>query len=116
MNLTPQSTGERADQADFGTNPAEVPSWFLAMIRCPISGLPLRPWTLAEMPRDAAALEFQHQDGRSVSRLPSQGLVSADGVWLYAVEGQIIRLLPGDAIQLRGGTARNNPAAEKNGG
>jgi uncharacterized protein YbaR (Trm112 family) len=38
--------------------------------------------------------------GRSVSEIPTQGLVSQDGRWFYAIDRGIPCLLPDEAIEL----------------
>lgn len=36
--------------------------------------------------------------GRTISSIPTQGLLSGDGCWLYPVHGQIPTLIPDEAI------------------
>ena len=99
------------------------PEWLLELLRCPISGQRLHRWN-----RGATELgqvgSLTHRDGRSVSDLPSQGLLSEDSRWLYPLHGPVACLVPGEAIALgmdaaRAGDAGGDgftPSAKSSGG
>lgn len=80
---------------------SDPPQWLLDLLRCPISGLRLQRWNRSEADVERLGT-LTHRDGRSVLAIPSQGLLSDDGRWLYPVHRAVACLVPGEAIDLGG--------------
>ncbi|MFN6400867.1 MAG: hypothetical protein ACK449_13320 [Planctomycetota bacterium] len=81
----------------------DFPEWILGVIRCPNSGtlLTLASAQLLSQLRDLHARSpLTNKIGRTVSILPTQGLVSQDGRWFYSIHQGIPCLLPDEAILL----------------
>jgi uncharacterized protein YbaR (Trm112 family) len=80
-----------------------IPSWLFEFIRCPISKT-----TLTMAPSGILRQLLEHQrakplvtrGGRTISSLPTQGLLSGDGCWLYPVHQNIPTLIPDEAIPI----------------
>jgi uncharacterized protein YbaR (Trm112 family) len=91
-------------QISTKTESESVPDWLLEFIRCPITRTILMPATQATLQQ----LIAQHSQkplmtrgGRTISSVPTQGLLSADQCWLYPVQNQIPTLIPDEAIAVR---------------
>ncbi len=83
------------------TDSDSVPDWLFEFIRCPISCTTLSPASDALLKQ----LNARHSEkplitrgGRTISSVPTQGLLSGDGCWLYPVNGQIPTQNPDEAI------------------
>ncbi len=50
--------------------------------------------------------------GRNVSGVPTQGLVSGDGRWIYPVQDSIATLIPDEAIAIPKEAIENSIASE----
>jgi len=80
-----------------------LPEWILEYLRCPQSSGRLLLASqvvfdaLAERARGGALFTVL---GRTLSQVPSQGLVSANGRWFYVVDNGIVGLLADEAIDL----------------
>ena len=80
-----------------------MPDWILEYLRCPHSNERLLRATQAEL--DVLS-ERARQDkavsvlGRTISPIPSQGLVSENGRWFYAVNDGIANLMADEAVDL----------------
>ncbi|MDZ4850511.1 MAG: hypothetical protein SGI77_14595 [Pirellulaceae bacterium] len=79
------------------------PDWLLEVLRCPITLSPLVPATRAKLDQ----LNSRHalkplctRGGRTISAVPTQGLLSSDQCWLYPVQNQIPTLIPDEAIAI----------------
>jgi uncharacterized protein YbaR (Trm112 family) len=82
---------------------AEIPSWLLPLIRCPITkqGFQLAPSSVIDRLKELAAKGLlRSKNGISVSEIPSQGLLTPDQRWLYPIRRGIPSLIPDDAISL----------------
>jgi len=85
-------------------NPDETqicPDWLFDFIRCPISKTRLSPATAAfleQLKARHAAKPLCTHGGRTISAIPTQGLLSGDACWLYPVQDQIPSLIPDEAI------------------
>jgi uncharacterized protein YbaR (Trm112 family) len=80
-----------------------VPEWLFPLIRCPISRGRLRPAgaeLIAWLQQQQTQGVLTTRIGRSVSEIPTQGLVSEDGSWFYAIHRGIPTLIPDDAVKL----------------
>ena len=80
-----------------------LPDWILGYLRCPHSGGKLSQASQAIL--DAVADRSRNGTlisvlGRTISQIPTQGLVSADGRWFYVVNDEIAVLLADEAIAL----------------
>ncbi len=84
-----------------------LPDWILEYLRCPQSKGKLFLAShavldaLLESVRSGALVTVL---GRTISQVPSQGLVSADGRWFYSVNDSIARLMADEAVPLQCGT------------
>ena len=81
-----------------------VPEWLFPLIRCPISRGRLRPAgaeLIAWLQQQQTQGVLTTRIGRSVSEIPTQGLVSEDGCWFYPVHRGIPTLIPDEAVKLR---------------
>jgi len=79
------------------------PNWFLDLIRCPNSGGTLslaNPTILRELSDRHGLSPLTNKLGRTISAVPTQGLVSQDGRWFYPIEHNIPCLLPDEAIEI----------------
>ena len=80
-----------------------LPDWILEYLRCPRSGGQLLLASqvvmnaLSERARNGTLFTVL---GRTISQVPSQGLVSTDGRWFYGIEDGIVGLLADEAIEL----------------
>jgi len=80
-----------------------LPDWILGYLRCPQSGEKLLQASqavlnaVAERARERTLVTVL---GRTISQVPMQGLVSANGRWFYVVNDQIAVLLADEAIEL----------------
>ena len=80
-----------------------MPDWILGYLRCPQSGAKLLQASqtvlaaVAERVRKGTLVTVL---GRTISQVPTQGLVSEDGRWFYAVNDEIAVLLADEAIEL----------------
>ena len=87
------------------SNDIEIcPEWLLRFIRCPISHSPLSvasPALLAELAVRHSESPLSNRAGRTISDVPTQGLLSGDGCWLYPIRNQIPSLIPDEAISIR---------------
>jgi uncharacterized protein YbaR (Trm112 family) len=82
---------------------AEIPSWLLPLIRCPITkqAVQLAPSSVLDGLKELAAKGLlRSKNGISVSEIPSQGLLTPDRRWLYPIRRGIPSLIPEDAISL----------------
>jgi len=80
-----------------------LPDWILGYLRCPHSGEKLLQASQAVL--DAVAERARNGTlftvlGRTISQVPMQGLVSANGRWFYVVNDEIAVLLADEAIDL----------------
>ena len=80
-----------------------MPDWILEYLRCPRTGGKL---LLASQPV-INALSVRARNGtlftvlgRTISEVPSQGLVSEDSHWFYCVDEGIAGLLADEAVEL----------------
>jgi uncharacterized protein YbaR (Trm112 family) len=80
---------------------ANLPEWFIGLIRCPNTGTKL---TLAS-PDQLQSLQRHQEQGTLTTKLGrtffcqlTQGLVSEGGEWFYPLEDGVVCLLPDDAI------------------
>ena len=80
-----------------------LPDWILLYLRCPQSGGEL----LLASQSDLDALSVRARSGtlfsvlgRTISQVPSQGLVSANGRWFYPINDGIACLMADEAIEL----------------
>jgi hypothetical protein len=80
-----------------------LPDWILEYLRCPQSSGKLLPASQAVL---NALSERAHSGtlvtvlGRTISQIPSQGLVSADGRWFYVANDSIVSLMADEAVPL----------------
>ena len=79
-----------------------LPDWILGYLRCPHSGGKLSK--ASQVVLDGLALRARDGTlvtvlGRTISQIPTQGLVSTDGHWFYVVNEQIAVLLADEAIE-----------------
>lgn len=84
-------------------NENDFPEWILGVIRCPNSGALLSMASdqlLNQLADRHARSPMTNKIGRTVSAIPTQGLVSKDGRWLYPVVQGIPCLLPDEAIPI----------------
>ena len=82
---------------------ANLPEWFIGLIRCPNTGTKL---TLAS-PDQLQSLQKRRNQGSLTTKLGrtfsgqlTQGLVSEGGEWFYPIEEAVICSLPDDAIRV----------------
>lgn len=78
--------------------------WLMGLIRCPNTGteLMLAPRDTLERIRTLHGQgQLRTKLGRTLSQIPTQGLVSADGRWFYPIERGIACLLPDEACDLQ---------------
>ncbi len=81
-----------------------VPEWLLKYIRCPITRTTLLPASQAILDQLVARhsqIPLTTRGGRTISCVPTQGLLSGDGCWLYPVQNQIPTLIPDEAIAVQ---------------
>ena len=80
-----------------------LPDWILGYLRCPQSGAKLLQASqtvlaaVAERVRKGTLVTVL---GRTISQVPTQGLVSEEGRWFYIVNDEIAVLLADEAIEL----------------
>ena len=80
-----------------------LPDWILEYLRCPQSSGKL---LLASQAVLDTLSERAHNGtlftvlGRTISQIPSQGLVSADGRWFYLTNDSIASLMSDEAVPL----------------
>ena len=80
-----------------------LPEWVLEHLRCPRSGGKLFVASqsvingLVQLSRDAKLMNVM---GRTISQVPSQGLVSENGMWFYPVDEGVACLLADEAIEM----------------
>lgn len=82
----------------------DLPDWILEYLRCPHSNGRLLLASQAELDslsERACAGKLFSVLGRTISQIPSQGLVSQDGRWFYGVNDGIISLLADEAIEIK---------------
>ncbi len=80
-----------------------LPDWILGYLRCPQSGEKLLQASQAVL--DAVAERARNGTlvtvlGRTISQVPTQGLVNEDGRWFFVVNDEIAVLLADEAIEL----------------
>jgi uncharacterized protein YbaR (Trm112 family) len=88
---------------DAKTSQYSFPEWILGVIRCPNSGNTLSlasPDLLSQLADRHVQAPILNKIGRTISAIPTQGLVSQDGRWFYVIEQGIPCLLPDEAIEL----------------
>ena len=80
-----------------------MPDWILEYLRCPRSGGKLLLASQAVMnalsERVCNGTLFSVL-GRTISEVPSQGLLSSDGRWFYGIHDGIAGLLADEAVSL----------------
>lgn len=79
------------------------PAWLLNYVRCPISQsrlVPADPDWLISLAYQLPATPLYNRLGRTISELPTQGLLGGDGRWLYPVRNGIPCLVPDEAIEV----------------
>jgi hypothetical protein len=87
--------------ADQATAPEPTEQVVVAILRCPLSGQPLRAMTEAERAHLATRTgTLKHRDGAPVARDARVGLCSADGKIAYQSRAGIVELLAERAIPL----------------
>ena len=80
-----------------------LPDWILEYLRCPQSSGKLLPAsqavlnTLSERAHSGTLVTVL---GRTISQIPSQGLVSEDGRWFYLINDGIAGLMADEAVPL----------------
>lgn len=91
---------------------ADLPEWLMGLVRCPNSKTELMlasPSVLIFLKEQLERGELCTKLGRTISVVPTQGLVSADRGWFYPMIDGIPCLLPDEAILLPPGCP--NPSA-----
>ncbi len=90
---------------------AQMPTWLLELIRCPITLEPLQ--TAASEVTERLRDELKH--GRLTNRVGvsltddfQSGLVNASSTWFYPVTDEIPVLVPDEAISLQGLAIQHN--------
>ena len=81
-----------------------LPDWILLYLRCPQSGgqlLLASQSVLDSLSVRACSGTLFSVLGRTISQVPSQGLVSSNGRWFYSICDGITCLLADEAIDLR---------------
>ena len=81
-----------------------LPDWILLYLRCPQSSgklLLASQSVLDELSVRARLGKLYSVLGRTISQVPSQGLVSANGRWFYPIKDGIACLLADEAIDLQ---------------
>ena len=80
-----------------------LPDWILEYLRCPQSSgtlLLASQAVLDDLSERARAGKLFSILGRTISKVPSQGLVSSDGRWFYSLNDGIACLMADEAIEL----------------
>ena len=80
-----------------------LPDWILLYLRCPQSSGELLLATqsvLDSLSVRACSGTLFSVLGRTISQVPSQGLVSANGRWFYPIKDGIVCILADEAIDL----------------
>ena len=80
-----------------------LPDWILEFLRCPQSSgrlLLASQAVLDDLSERACAGKLLTILGRTISKVPSQGLVSSDGRWFYSVDDGVACLMVDEAIEL----------------
>ena len=80
-----------------------LPEWILLYLRCPQSSgelLLASQSVLDSLSVRACSGTLFSVLGRTISQVPSQGLVSANGRWFYPIDNGIACLLADEAIDL----------------
>ena len=81
-----------------------MPDWILEYLRCPHSNGRLLLATdgeLGALSERARSGKLFSVLGRTISQVPSQGLVSSDGRWFYEMNDGIACLMADEAIDMR---------------
>ena len=82
----------------------DLPDWILEYLRCPHSNgrLLLASQTeLDNLSERARVGKLFSVMGRTISKVPSQGLVSTDGKWFYAMNDGIACLMADEAVDMQ---------------
>ncbi len=80
-----------------------LPDWILEFLRCPQSSgklLLASQAVLDDLSERARAGKLLSILGRTISKVPSQGLVSSDGRWFYSLNDGVACLMADEAIEL----------------
>jgi|JI6StandDraft_1071083.scaffolds.fasta_scaffold102016_2 uncharacterized protein YbaR (Trm112 family) len=80
-----------------------IPSWLLAILRCPITEEPLAPASdelVSKLQSAANKGDLRSKLGVTISETWTQGLVNESGTWFYPVDGETIDLLQDNAISI----------------
>ncbi len=80
-----------------------LPDWILEYLRCPHSSGKLSfasQAVLDDLSERARAGKLISILGRTISEVPSQGLVSSDGRWFYSLHDGIACLMADEAVEL----------------
>jgi uncharacterized protein YbaR (Trm112 family) len=101
--ITPLSFGAVHLTIEIHSLGMTFPDWMMEILRCPRTGGKLTlasPELLARLQEQAKLGQLSDAMGRTVSELPSQGLLSENARWLYLVDDGIPTLMAEEAISI----------------